>query len=117
MRDPTSSRFAASLGQLGWPPLAGSYWKRARPIDNTMEYNTVVGDHAGGVTHADLVNVFRNPNLDLRGDSPYGPSSPSIYAAIQRPWLTRWNARRRTETETETDGRDGSGFCHRNGGK
>jgi len=56
-----------------------------------MEYSAVVGDPAGGVTNADLVDIFRNPNLDLRGDSPYGSSSPSIYTAIQRPWLTRWN--------------------------
>jgi len=55
-----------------------------------MEYSTAVGDLAGGVTNADLVDVFRNPNLDLRGDSPSG-SSPSIYAVMQRPWLTRWN--------------------------
>jgi len=50
-----------------------------------MEYSTVVGDLAGGVTNANLVDVFRNPDLDLRGDSPYGSSTPSIYAAIQGP--------------------------------
>jgi len=42
-----------------------------------VEYSTVVGDLAGDVTNADLMNVFRTHNLDLQGDSPSGSSSPS----------------------------------------
>jgi len=38
-----------------------------------MEYSIVVGNLAGDATNADLMNVFRNPNPDLRGD----PSPPA----------------------------------------
>ena len=40
------------------------------PVDNAMEYSIVVGDLAGDFTNADLMRVFRNPNLGLRGDPP-----------------------------------------------
>jgi hypothetical protein len=44
--------------------------KELGPVDNAIEYSIFVGDLAGDVTNADLMNVFRNPNLGLRGDFP-----------------------------------------------
>lgn len=44
--------------------------KEIGPVDNAIEYSIFVGDLAGDVTNADLMNVFRNPNLGLRGDFP-----------------------------------------------
>ncbi|KAG8796539.1 RRM protein [Serendipita sp. 398] len=54
------------------------------PIDNAIEYSIFVGDIASDVTNADLMNVFRNPNLGLRGDFP-----PRLIA----PFLSCCNAK------------------------
>jgi len=71
LRDATSSRFAVSSGRLGWlSSRPGSSWKGAWPVESAIECSTAVGDLTGDVTNADLMNVFRKPNLGLRGDSP-----------------------------------------------
>ncbi|KIM21689.1 hypothetical protein M408DRAFT_29333, partial [Serendipita vermifera MAFF 305830] len=49
-----------------------------------IEYSIFVGDIAADVTNADLMNVFRNPNLGLRGDFP-----PRLIA----PFLSCCNAK------------------------
>ncbi|PVF99527.1 hypothetical protein CPB86DRAFT_703059 [Serendipita vermifera] len=58
--------------------------KEPGPIDNAIEYSIFVGDIAADVTNADLMNVFRNPNLGLRGDFP-----PRLIA----PFLSCCNAK------------------------
>lgn len=61
-----------------------SIGKDPGPIDNAIEYSIFVGDIAADVTNADLMNVFRNPNLGLRGDFP-----PRLIA----PFLSCCNAK------------------------
>jgi len=52
------------------PIAQAAIGKELGPVDNAIEYSIFVGDLAGDVTNADLMNVFRNPNLGLRGDFP-----------------------------------------------
>ena len=70
------------------PLTQAAIGKELGPVDNAMGYSTVVGDLGGDVTNADLMNGFRNPNLDLRGDSPRPLPN---HAAMQNLWLAGWN--------------------------
>jgi len=61
------------LIKIDWadsPVAQAAIGKELGPVDNAIEYSIFVGDLAGDVTNADLMNVFRNPNLGLRGDFP-----------------------------------------------
>ena len=91
VRDPTSSRFAASSDRLGSPLAQAAIGKDLGPVDNAIEYSIVVGDLAGDVTNADLMGVFHNPDPGYVTIPSPGSSPPFIHAAMQRSWLTRWN--------------------------
>jgi len=70
-------------------PLAqAAIGKDLGPVDNAIEYS-IVGDLAGGVTNADLMGVFRNPDPGYVTIPSPGSSPPSIHAAMQRSWLAR----------------------------
>ncbi|KIM20035.1 hypothetical protein M408DRAFT_82638 [Serendipita vermifera MAFF 305830] len=67
---------------FGWDTSA--IGRDPTPVDSAIEYSIFVGDIAADVTNADLMNVFRNPNLGLRGDFP-----PRLIA----PFLSCCNAK------------------------
>jgi hypothetical protein len=73
--------------RLDWvvsPSAQAAIGKDPGPVDNAIEYSIFVGDIAADVTNSDLMNVFRNPNLGLRGDFP-----PRLIA----PFLSCCNAK------------------------
>ena len=80
---PNSNR-AIKLDWLSSTNARVSIGRDPGPIDNAIEYSIFVGDIAADVTNADLMNVFRNPNLGLRGDFP-----PRLIA----PFLSCCNAK------------------------
>jgi len=92
--------------------------RSSAPLDNAMEYNIPVGGLAGDVTKAVLTNVLCSPNLDLSGDPPQlTVPLPSCCNAKVMVDSMELKAKRDGKTGTGRDGRDGSGFCHRNKGE
>jgi hypothetical protein len=79
-----NSNHPVKLDWLGSNVARASMGQEPGPIDNAIEYSIFVGDIAADVTNADLMNVFRNPNLGLRGDFP-----PRLIA----PFLSCCNAK------------------------
>jgi hypothetical protein len=79
-----NSNHPVKLDWLGSNAARASMGQEPGPIDNAIEYSIFVGDIAADVTNADLMNVFRNPNLGLRGDFP-----PRLIA----PFLSCCNAK------------------------
>ncbi len=80
---PNSNR-AIKLDWLSSASARTAIGKDPGPVDSAIEYSIFVGDIAADVTNADLMNVFRNPNLGLRGDFP-----PRLIA----PFLSCCNAK------------------------
>ncbi|KIM20034.1 hypothetical protein M408DRAFT_82634, partial [Serendipita vermifera MAFF 305830] len=73
-----------AIEALGGFSIGGSKVRLSWGRSTAIEYSIFVGDIAADVTNADLMNVFRNPNLGLRGDFP-----PRLIA----PFLSCCNAK------------------------